>query len=686
MMLDRRGFLAAATATAALPAAIARAKSIDAHVRAGTIRDVEHVVVFMQENRGFDHYFGSMRGVRGFGDRFPIPLPGGRTVWTQANREGPGKLPLIAPFPLNTTQTFAHMRVEGTPHNWTDAQDAWDEGRIRRWPAVKGEHSMGHYVEADLPFQFALADAFTVCDAYYSSMQCGTNSNRLFLFTGTNDPTGAGGGPAISNSHDSFPDKGGAKDAYRWTTYPERLAAAGVSWRIYQDMDDLFSDNPLVGFKQYREAHAGAPGSDARLARDGLSTRKLDALKADVLANKLPQVSWIIAGAAESEHPGPSSPAQGADFTARVLDALTANPAVWAKTVLLVMFDENDGFFDHLAPPAPPSVDAGGKLLGGSTVDLAGEHHRVRATSEALVDRADLMGRPYGLGPRAPMYVISPWSRGGWVNSQVFDHTSVIRFLETRFGVMEPNISPWRRAVCGDLTSAFDFKAPNRAPGGRLPATAETAARAAKLPHTRPPTPATPQPPVQATGVRPSRALPYALEVSLSDRRLNFANRGGSGAVFHVYDLTDLAAVPRRYTVEAGKTLAAPGGQDLWVLGPNGFHRRFRGHEGPRVSAHQDRAKGALTLAFHNPTARTMEVAVAPNAYVKACLPERVRLKPGATARRSWALSRSGGWYDLAVTVAGDADFLQRYAGRVETGRPGVSDPEMGGAAVMSWA
>jgi phospholipase C len=113
------------------------------------------------------------------------------------------------------------------------------------------------------------------------------------------------------------------------------------------------------------------------------------------------------------------------------------------------MFDENDGFFDHVPPPAPPSRDASGNVLGGSTIDTAGEYHLARHPSEAKSERDDLMGRPYGLGPRVPLYVISPWSRGGWVNAEVFDHTSVIRFLEKRFGVMEPNISAWRRAVCG---------------------------------------------------------------------------------------------------------------------------------------------------------------------------------------------------------------------------------------------
>lgn len=692
MTLDRRDFLlAGAASAAALPAAIARARAIDAHVRTGTIRDVEHVVVFMQENRSFDHYFGSMRGVRGFGDRFPIPLPGGLTVWTQANREGPGKPALIAPFPLNTAQTFAHMRMEGTPHNWTDAQDAWDEGRMRRWPAVKGEHAMGHYLGGDIPFQFALAEAFTLCDAYFSSMQCGTNSNRLFLFTGTNDPTGAGGGPAISNSHDSFPDQGGAKDAYRWTTYPERLQAAGVSWRIYQDMADLFSDNPLVGFKQYREAHQGVAGSDPRLVRDGLSTYRLDRLKADVLAGALPQVSWIIAGAQDSEHPGPSSPAQGADFTARVLDALTANPAVWAKTVLFVMFDENDGFFDHLPPPAPPSRDAAGMLLGGSTADLAGEHHLVRPRGE-LVDRADLVGRPYGLGPRAPMYVISPWSRGGWVNSQVFDHTSVIRFLETRFEVTEPNISPWRRAVCGDLTSAFDFKAPNREPAPpRLPATAATAARAAALPHTtRPPTPAEPNPPVQAAGVRRSRPLPYVLDVWIdrnpTGMKLAFVNRGQAGAVFHVYDLKDLAGTPRRYTVEAGRALQGQWqgfDHDLWVLGPNGFHRRFRGAGGPVVVTTWDYPAARLTLTLSNVGTKPMVAVTEAGAYGPPGW--RVRIPPAGRVSRSWSLAATGGWYDLSITCDAAPNFMERMAGRLETGRASTSDPAMGGAALMRW-
>ncbi|THD77159.1 MAG: phospholipase C, phosphocholine-specific [Phenylobacterium sp.] len=696
MTLDRRTFLTAAAATAALPAAIARARAIDAHVRTGTIKDVEHVVILMQENRGFDHYFGSMRGVRGFGDRFPVPLADGHTVWSQANK--PGAAPArIAPFRLDTQTSFALMRVQGTPHNWADAQAAWDEGRMGRWPAVKGEHTMGHYVAQDIPFQFALADAFTLCDAYHCSMQVGTNTNRLFLFSGTNDPTGAGGGPSIDNSHDSLPEQGGAAEPYRWTTYAERLQAAGVAWRFYQDMADNFGDNSLVGFKPFRDSLKGAPGADPELVRKGLSTYMPARLKADVVADRLPQVSWIVATAKGSEHPGPSSPAQGADYIAEVLDALTANPQVWAKTVLLVMFDENDGFFDHAPPPAPPSRDPAGGLIGGSTVDLAGEHHLVRNPANARSEHAELMGRPYGLGPRVPMYVVSPWSRGGWVNSEVFDHTSVIRFLETRFGVMEPNLSSWRRAVCGDLTSAFDFRTPNREPRPpRMPATAATAARAAALPHTtKPSTPAAPIPPAQVAGVRPSRALPYALEARLertaAGAELTFVNHGRAGAVFHVYDLRDLAPPPRRYTVGAGAVLKdrwAGGGHDLWILGPNGFHRRFRGPGAGdlRVFPLLDAKGGKLTIGLENRGGAAIEALVAPQAYAPAHQSWRVRLAPGVTANRVWSLARTGGWYDLAVTVAGDPQVLQRFAGRLELGRDSVSDPAMGGAAVMTWS
>ncbi|MEY2759420.1 MAG: hypothetical protein RIR33_3198 [Pseudomonadota bacterium] len=683
--IDRRRLLALGAASLALPAAIQRAWAIEAKSVTGTIQDVEHVVILMQENRSFDHYFGTMNGVRGFGDRFPIPLSGGRTVWAQGHTKSAP--PAIAPFPLNTQQTFAHMRMEGTPHSWADAQYAWDHGRMTNWPDQKHPHAMGHYEQADIPFQWALANAFTICDAYHCSFTGGTNTNRLFLWTGTNDGAGTRGGPSISNSHDTLPDKQPeAKTPYTWTTYPERLEAAGISWKIYEDMADNFGDNPLVGFKAFRASLAGT-GNPA-LAAKGLATQHLDVLLSDVKAGTLPQVSWVISPAADSEHPGPSSPAQGADYIARVLDALTANPELWAKTVLLINFDENDGFFDHVPPPAPPSKDADGRMLGGSTVDTAGEYHTVRAESEKKSERDDLMGRPYGLGPRVPLYVVSPFSRGGFVNSEVFDHTSVIRFLEKRFGVMEPNISAWRRAVCGDLTSCFDFRTPNAAVAV-LPETLETAQRAATLAkRTTPPTPGDVVPPVQAMGVRRARALPYAFDVALVAGitvKLEFVNRGSSGAVFHVYDLKRPDDPPRRYTVEARKTLASEwpaGAYDLFVLGPNGFHRRYRGEEaGVSLAFAAVGRKARLKLL--NVSGQTQFVTARPGAYEeKIHVIHSAEIPPAQAREFVWDFAPTSGWYDLKVKVG---IFEQILAGCIEDGSSTTSDPAMGGPARMAW-
>ncbi len=696
--VSRRTLLASgltAATLSALPASIARAASIAPDVKTGSIMDVEHVVILMQENRGFDHYFGSLRGVRGFADRLPIPVPaadgtGIVPVWCQQDRTAPGGARTVLPFHLSTRANFDLMRMEGTPHSWPDAQRGWDDGRMTHWPEAKSQRAMGHYRREDLPFQFALAEAFTICDAYHCSVQTGTNTNRLFLWTGTNDPAGTHGGPAIGNSHDSFPDDGGDPEPYRWTTVVERLQAAGVDWRIYQDMADNFTDNPLVGFEVFRAAHgrrggeAGEPGDSAALRDRALTTHRLDALRADVRAGTLPQVSYVIATAKGSEHPGPSSPAQGAAYTADVLDALTADPRVWAKTVLLVMFDENDGFFDHVPPPAPPSRTADGNLLGGSTVDLAGAYHLLPSRGDAAIDLPACRGRAYGLGPRVPMYVVSPWSRGGWVNSQVFDHTSVIRFLEQRFGFHEPNIAPWRRAVCGDLTSAFDFTVADPAPFADIPDPRSDAARASAIPkQIRPQAPAISALPWQEPGIRRSRPLPYALTVNATisgERvRLRFAAGAGAAAVFHVYDRTDLSRAPRRFTVEPHRVLDDgwrfddAGRYDLWVLGPNGFHRHFAGHrdDAPEL-ARLTWTVDADDLVLRLPDGHQAYGLTARTERIDAPA-EQERLRG---SRRRWALRDSFGWYDVTISSTTVPGFVRRVAGRFDApGRATCSDP-----------
>ncbi|MDU3042112.1 phospholipase domain-containing protein, partial [Bradyrhizobium sp.] len=284
----------------------------------------------------------------------------------------------------------------------------------------------------------------------------------------------------------------------------------------------------------------------------------------------------------------------------QVLEALTANPEVWSQTVFFLTFDENDGFFDHLPAPAVPSYDASGKLMGKATLPLDGEYFSNTVGNVlTAADRISGNIRPWGLSARVPMYVVSPWSKGGWVNSQVFDHTSVGRFLEKRFGIKVEAISPWHRAVSGDLTSAFDFASPNDPCFPELPDQSnwqESDAHQKTLP--APVAPATPQPLFQETGVRYSRPLPYILHATSKvdpaggKVKLLFANTGFAGAVFHVYDKLHLDLIPRRYTVEAGKMLddewsvGNDGLYDLWVLGPNGFHRHFKGDLGKVKQAH----------------------------------------------------------------------------------------------------
>ncbi|HJS34552.1 MAG TPA: phospholipase domain-containing protein, partial [Pseudoxanthomonas sp.] len=381
-----------------------------------------------------------------------------------------------------------------------------------------------------------------------------------------------------------------------------------------------------------------------------------------------------------SEHPA-ATPAYGESLTARLLAALAANPEVWSRTVFIVNYDENGGFFDHVPPPLPAITSS----LGKSTVDTATENYN---------------GVPVGLGVRVPMFVISPWSKGGWVNSQVFDHTSVARFLEQRFGITVDAISPWHRAVCGDLTSCFDFDRPNDPVVPTLPDTSNFPAinAAQRLLPTAPITtaPTSPQPLLQETGVRLSRALPYELHTSARVESrgmlsLVFANTGKQGAVFHVYDKLHLDRIPRRYTVEAGKTLtdtwntglSDSGKYELWVYGPNGFVRTFKGdalfHDAaafqPEIQVGYESRSGDVYLRVRNSGKETGSVTITSNAYRDDDGPWTMKkIKAGDTDTKHWNLKKSGDWYDFTVT---SENFERRFAGRVETGKPGVSDPAM---------
>ena len=709
---SRRRLLASLTAGAALnsiPASIRKALAVPAQQHTGTMADVGHVVILMQENRSFDHYFGTMAGVRGFGDRFTIPLPGGRQVWEQQ-----GKDRIILPYHLDARLGNAQC-VIGTPHEWPDAQQAWDHGRMSRWPMAKTATSMGYLRESEIPFQFALANAFTLCDAYHCSLHAGTNPNRLFLWTGSHG-AGAMGVAALLNEWDVT---GPAHEGYTWKTYPERLQAAGIDWKVYQYLPDNFGNNPLAGFRSYRKAsiRVGNPshppegfsdyvpwtpeieareplykGNGNTLPAPGGSALEvmLDGLRRDVQQGRLPQVSWIVAPRMYCEHPQGSSPVQGAWFTQQVLDILTENPEVWSKTVLFVNYDENDGYFDHMPTPAAPSRRADGSFAGQSTVRFDDELFQHPAPKGSRLQPTP-DGGVYGLGPRVPMLVISPWSRGGWVNSQVFDHTSVIQFLERRFGVQEPNITAWRRAICGDLSSAFDFR--HHSQDRHLQWAGISRAWADQLRQHQESLPQVPLPAessqtagVQARGVRRSRALPYALDVqALTDPssraiRLQLHNLGKQGAVLHVYDQRHLQDIPRRYTIEAGKSLQDTWhdqeAYDLWLLGPNGFHRAYRGHlQQPQVEVAARDINGAIVLTLINRTPIAATVSIDKCPYTQSG-PWTVDLASGSTHEQRFDTQKQGGWYDITLHAA--QGWMRRLAGRIETGRDSISDPLLG--------
>ena len=145
---------------------------------------------------------------------------------------------------------------------------------------------------------------------------------------------------------------------------------------------------------------AYAPGSSSETAKTSEAQYLVEDFAADVRADRLPQVSWIVAPYKYTEHPE-ATPAHGESLVSRLIAALVANPAVWAKTAFIINYDENDGFFDHVPGPVP-AID---RAQGLSTVDMAGESYK---------------GAPVGLGIRVPLLVVSPWTRGGWVNSEVF--------------------------------------------------------------------------------------------------------------------------------------------------------------------------------------------------------------------------------------------------------------------------
>ncbi len=637
--LSRRNLIRGAAAvtgapvvSSVTPATGALAGTAAKRGRYGDIRDIKHVVILMQENRSFDHYFGSLRGVRGFGDRSTITLPGGYPVWQQpASAPGQPVTGTLYPWRLSTG-TFAGTQPPspetgaqnygGTDHSWETQHGAWNGGLMNAWYHAKGgPTTLGYLNRQDIPFHYALADAYTIGDAYHCSVLSATGPNRTFLWSGTIN---------ADQEHGSYVAYSGGDELGKflsWPSYPETLQAAGVSWKIYQGSDN-YGDNGaeyFATFAKYDPGQAGTPAPGVAWydngvatvpepypAEDGNGDNLALAIRKDVLAGTLPQVSWVVTNQQYSEHPD-GAPHDGAYYIDQVLKSLNADPDVFDSTLVVIDFDENDGQFDHVPPPVPVAGTADEFYLETSLAP------------EPL---------PVGLGFRVPLLLISPWTRGGWVTSEVSDHTSVIQFLEKWTAAMGkpavcPNISAWRRSVCGDLTGAFDFAHPvfglPDLPG----------------PSASPPT-------------RTTRSRPAA--------RCRCRRPGPS----------------RPGRCPASRTPTSTG---LTIVGPNRFLRHFTGDTTAGVTA-QVTARyyqggfgraPRLMLELATGGAGAVTFTVTQNHYSKEpARSYRVRADGSATYVAD-PLAASDGWYDVSVTISGDQSWSRRYAGHLEDGRASVT-------------
>jgi phospholipase C len=441
---------------------------------------IDHIVFLMMENRSYDHYFGAYPRGRGFNDHPKHSL--GAFAQDYPGTVGAGLFPRNTLLPFHLDAAAGLECTDDLTHEWGPMHLCWNEGKMDSWvkthtsakyEGAHGAMTMGYYERADLPFYWALADAFTLCDGYHASILGPTHPNRMMANSGTIDPEGKLGGPITDTN--STPD---IVWNCTWPTMQEVLQDAGVSWKVYSPSSqgttgkyaslrdyaswDAALYNPTVNPEVMTLSDHVLPYFTA--FRDPLSPLYEKAFQqtfpndfvADIGSGSLPSVSWIIPPLGFDEHPS-SAPTNGMYFTSLVLDALVSNPEVWSKTAFFLMYDENDGWFDHVSPPTAPPGTPGEYLT---------------ATPPTLGDPSPgtlgITG-PLGLGVRVPMIVMSPFSRGGHIASQLFDHTSQLKLVSERFGVEVPNVSQWRRDTVGDLTSTLFRSMADSSPLPTLP-------------------------------------------------------------------------------------------------------------------------------------------------------------------------------------------------------------------------
>ncbi|KAK0522604.1 hypothetical protein OC834_006223 [Tilletia horrida] len=419
------------------------------------LASLKKIILFMQENRSFDHYFGTMAGVRGFKDpNVHISKNTGKPVWHQPvnatlmkkGQGPPAGVTELLPWYFNSNRTNDQTQCAVAGSNgWAANHGAWNQGEIDQWAIKNTPYSLGYYKRQDIPLHFALAEGWTVGDMYSQSVIASTQPNRVSWLSGSiNVPGGKQttneGGPTIDNSGTPGCETeahGSTHSCYPlyWKTVPEFLEDAKITFQVYSNTDD-FGDNPLPAFAQYQNA---TPGSD--LYNRALTHIGLDRFVSDAAAGTLPDVSIIIGPADLSEHP-PYGPTDGAWLQRKIVEA-TVTGKDWNTSALFISFDETGGWADHVMAPLSPQGTAG-EWFASDPLNSA------------------LGPAPAGPGFRLPFTVISPYTRGGVVFSEPSSHESQILFLEKwSQAIGRPwqttEMSDWRRAHMSDLTRMFDF-------------------------------------------------------------------------------------------------------------------------------------------------------------------------------------------------------------------------------------
>jgi phospholipase C len=814
-----------------IPESVLKAMSINPAPNS-TYLDAEHVVILMQENRSFDHCYGKLQGVRGFNDPRAISLPNKNKVWLQTDPKGD----TYAPFHLNIKDTKATW-MHDLPHSRESQVDAYNGGKYDKWLASKkSSHqeyahiplTLGYYDRKDIPFYYALADAFTVCDQAFCSSMTPTHPNRYYLWSGTiREKQSMDSLAVVRNSYFSY------NKPVKWKTFPERMQEAGVSWGFYQnELSSVmqfnaprgswlgnFGCNPLERYAQYqvkfskqylhfigleiekiksqlpnlREKVAAAEGKEkekmvkdlegreAMLAKyeseqiqyseanfkklsvleqdihrsafitnvadadylklstityqDAAEQRTVEVPKSDIFyqfrkdvnEGKLPTVSYLAPPQNFSDHP--SAPWYGAWFVSEILDILTQKEEVWKKTIFILCYDENDGYYDHIPPFSIPNPLKPNTGKVSERIDVKAEYVTLEQDL-SQVRKANAREGAIGLGFRVPLVVASPWSRGGKVSSQVFDHTSIIQFLEeftshkSKKTIRESNITEWRRTICGNLSTVFQpydpsaYKKPKpvvrdeivteihkakfkEAPVNFKPLSASEVAEINKSSGFSPLLPA------QEPGTRRACPSPYELYV---DGKVNpdnqqfdihfsagnkFFGKKAAGSPFLVYASNAYQNDPLKvwnYAVRPGDQLTdhwkladfETGQYHLKIYGPNGFFREFMGNgQDPHVDLRctyvidkKGRPTGDIQLDFQNHENSVQPVQVTDNAYGQKLI--AISVPASGKISKVISLAKSFGWYDLTLKLGNGT--LKRLAGHVETGVESVTDPFMGRA------